>query len=199
MPLLVWMVTLEEPTAVTVPLSGSVMAGGDAFVPDVPDGAGVAFAPAVPDVPEFGLEPVDPFVVDVELGDVVVVVAALALMAVEATVPATAPNPRSPSPVATALGTRRLRTGLSPSGRSLSGLSLSRVSTVGSPFSFLRAGPSHLEVQDQRRALGRPQHNLRATSESRARSAWTSPPSGDIDSQVRHSGRTAAGHLESAR
>src|SRR5579872_907809 len=83
------MVTLDEPTAVTVPLMESEDAGGAAFEPDVP------------------------LVVEVELGVVVLVVAAPAVTAVDATVPATAPNPRSPSPLATALGNRRFRAELS--------------------------------------------------------------------------------------
>src|SRR5579872_6743183 len=97
------MVTLDEPTAVTVPLMESEDAGSAAFEPDVPDELGV----------ELELEPEVPLVVEVELGVVVVVVAAPAVTAVDATVPATAPNPRSPSPLATALGNRRFRAELS--------------------------------------------------------------------------------------
>jgi hypothetical protein len=91
--LLVWMVTLEVPTAVTVPLddrAGPLEGGPGAVLP---------LAGAVVEVePELEVPGV---------GDVVVVVSALALPAIDATPPAAAPTPSRASPLASALGSRR--------------------------------------------------------------------------------------------
>jgi len=97
-PLLVLMVTLEAPTAVTVPCNGRAAPPGAAAAPcgPLPGGALVLGLELEPEAP--GL------VVPVAA---VVVVAALALVAVEAMPPATAPTPSKASPLIKALLRRR--------------------------------------------------------------------------------------------
>jgi hypothetical protein len=91
--LLVWIVTLDVPTAVTVPLEDRA---------DAPEGAVGAELPL-----EGAVVEVEPELVDPDAGDVVVVVSALALPAIDAIPPAAAPTPRRASPPASALGSRR--------------------------------------------------------------------------------------------
>jgi hypothetical protein len=103
------MVTLDDPTAVTVPLCDNAAVPGAGSVPDDP----VPELGSVPEDADAGLvldelAPEDPLV-DVDPDGEVVVVAAPALMAVDATPPTSPPRPSRPRAVAMPFGTRRPR------------------------------------------------------------------------------------------